>query len=166
MSNLDQEGRTLMSINTSHQGFMIRVLLADPDESLLARYRVFLSRNGFEVSTAANGADCLLRLRNFKPHVLVLDPEMPWRRGDNTLARMLEEHDVARVPVLLLSADYDHVLRPAHSMHLAKPLAPELLAQRIRLEIDQRYFTSNGREGRECPESQLATAYASSGPLD
>jgi anti-anti-sigma factor len=120
--------------STRHHEVIIRVLLADPDESLLASTCGFLSRNGFKVATAANGLDCLARLRDFKPDVLVLDPEIAWGQGDDVLALMQEEADVPSVPVLILSDTEPTVLEPAYSIqeHLAKPLAPELLANRIR----------------------------------
>ena len=119
---------------SSKQEVTIRVLLADPDETLLASNRSFLSRNGFKVATAANGLDCLAKLRDFKPDVLVLDPEMAWGQGDDVLALMQEEADVPNVPVLLLSDAEPRVLGPAYSIqeHRAKPLAPELLANSIR----------------------------------
>jgi CheY-like chemotaxis protein/anti-anti-sigma regulatory factor len=119
-----------------HPEVAIRVLLADPDERLLVSNRVFLSRNGFEVATATNGLECLEKLRDFRPDVLVLEPEMSWGQGDDVLALMEQEADVPRVPVLILSGGYDtsRFPEPAYSIHehQAKPLPPELLANRIR----------------------------------
>jgi anti-anti-sigma factor len=120
----------------SHPEVAIRVLLADPDETLLVSNRVFLSRNGFEVATATNGLECLEQLRHFKPDVLVLEPDMSWGQGDDVLALMEEEGDVPHVPVLIVSGGYDtpRLGSPAYSIHehRAKPLSPELLANRIR----------------------------------
>jgi len=55
----------------------IRVLVTDPDESLLAVCEQSLTQHGFRVFTAATGADCLQKLREYVPHVLVLEPELP-----------------------------------------------------------------------------------------
>jgi DNA-binding response OmpR family regulator len=76
----------------------IRVLLADPDESLLAAYRGYLSQDGFEVALATNGLDCLAELRRFQPDVLVMEPALPWGWGDGVLARMRERDDVPWFP--------------------------------------------------------------------
>jgi CheY-like chemotaxis protein/anti-anti-sigma regulatory factor len=122
--------------NTRHPEVAIRVLLADPDEKLLVSNRVFLSRHGFEVATATNGLECLEKLRDFRPDVLVLEPEMSWGQGDDVLALMEEESDVPRVPVLILSGGSDNprIPEPAYSIHehRTKPVTPELLAKRIR----------------------------------
>jgi DNA-binding response OmpR family regulator len=115
----------------------LRVLIADPDVPLLASYREVLSREGFEVATATNGLDCVAELRSFRPDVLVLEPDLPWGWGAGVLAAMREEYDVPLVPVLVLSARHDPeslfrvAALPIHEVQV-KPLAPLLLAQRIR----------------------------------
>jgi hypothetical protein len=45
----------------------IRVLMADPDESLQPLYREPLLREGFEPVTAASGLECVARLRECVP---------------------------------------------------------------------------------------------------
>ena len=42
---------------------MYRILLADPDASLLALHRAFLARHGYEVETCSDGLGCLDLLR-------------------------------------------------------------------------------------------------------
>jgi CheY-like chemotaxis protein/anti-anti-sigma regulatory factor len=129
------EVREHESANPNRHEVAIRVLLADPDEALLLSNRVFLSRRGFEVATATNGLDCLEKLREFKPDVLVLDPNMSWGQGDDILALMEDDADVPRVPALVLSGDEEapHV-RQGYSLqeHRAKPVSPDQLADRIR----------------------------------
>ena len=73
----------------------IRVLMADPDECLPLAYRESLSREGFELVTAASGLECVARLRERVPDVLVLEPQLPWGGGDGVLAMMGEVSDVA-----------------------------------------------------------------------
>ena len=55
-----------------------QVVIADSNEMLLAAYRAFLSAEGFEAVTVTNGVDCLAAMREAKPCVLVIDPDMPW----------------------------------------------------------------------------------------
>ena len=40
----------------------LRVLLADPDASLVARYRAYLTKEGFSVAAAHSSLECLERL--------------------------------------------------------------------------------------------------------
>jgi DNA-binding response OmpR family regulator len=121
----------------------IRVLIADPDESLLAEYRGFLSREGFKVVTVLTGLECAARLRERVPDVLVLEPQLPWGGGDGVLAMMREVPDLAIVPVVLLTSCRDpHVLdRLAPfpiSDYQVKPLAADRLARRISTCLDDR----------------------------
>lgn len=139
----------------------IRVLMADPDESLPSVYRAALSRDGFELVTALNGLECVARLRERVPDVLVLEPRMPWGGGDGVLAMMGEDPDLAIIPVMVLTACRDpHVLKsvgrfPISDYHV-KPLAPDRLAGRLRslLEHPRLRFTLAEQTGR--PECSIA----------
>src|SRR5437763_421687 len=82
-----------------------RVLLADRDPALLTDYRAaLLAAGACVVEVAASGLDCLARLRDFRPDLLVLDPGLPWGGGRGVLAVLREEDGLSRVPVILLSA--------------------------------------------------------------
>src|SRR5947209_6472565 len=115
-----------------------RVLIAAPEETLLASYRDFLSQDGFEVATARDGLACVAQLREFRPAVLVLDPALPWGWGDGVLARMREEADIPTVPVILLFTRpgpdglHDRLAGVPPSRHLKAPPLPSLLAAMIR----------------------------------
>jgi DNA-binding response OmpR family regulator len=110
-----------------------KVLIADPDVALLASYRSYLSRHGFQVATAKDGLECVARLRAFRPDIVVLSPHLLWGAGEGVLAMMYEEADVPLVPVLALDDDYREDGRyligpfPVRGYHV-KPLAPALLA--------------------------------------
>ncbi|MHB1035498.1 MAG: response regulator [Pirellulales bacterium] len=80
----------------------IRVLLADPNGFLLDSYRRHLWRNGFEVATATDGLQCLEKLRQFTPDVLVLEPMLRWGGGDGVLTVMFEDPDTPVAPVVIL----------------------------------------------------------------
>jgi DNA-binding response OmpR family regulator len=137
---------------------LIRVLMADPDESLHPVYREPLSREGFEVDMALSGLECVSRLRERVPDMLVLEPQLPWGGGDGVLAIMGEDPDLAAVPVMVLTSCRDpHVLErvarfPISDYHV-KPLAPDLLAGRLRALLDHPglRFTLAEQNGRlEC----------------
>ena len=119
----------------------VRVLMADPDPSLPAVYRGPLSRAGFQLRTAVDGLECVGRLRERVPDVLVLEPEIPWGGGDGVLARMGEVPELAAVPVMILTSCRDpNILRrvarfPICDYYL-KPLAPDRLAGRLRTLLE------------------------------
>jgi response regulator RpfG family c-di-GMP phosphodiesterase len=132
--------------------------MADPDASLPAAYREPLLREGFELVTAVNGLECIARLRECVPDVLVLEPRMSWGGGDGVLAIMGEVPQLATVPVMVLTSCRDsHVLNcvarfPISDYHL-KPLAPDRLAGRLHalLTHPRLRFTLAEQTGRlEC----------------
>lgn len=136
----------------------IRVLMADPDESLHPVYREPLSREGFVVDMALSGLECVARLRERIPNVLVLELQLPWGGGEGVLAMMGEIPALLNIPVMVLTSCRDpHVLDsvarfPINDYHL-KPLAPDRLAERLRNILDhpRLRFTLAEQNGRlEC----------------
>lgn len=125
----------------------IRVLIADPDESLLAEYREH-SQEGFDVVTALNGLECVDRLREQVPDVLVLEPQLLWGGGDGVLAVMHNDLDLATVPVMILTSCTDRgvlddIARfPISDFH-PKPLSPANLASRVHTLLDHHAKRSN-----------------------
>jgi DNA-binding response OmpR family regulator len=115
-----------------------RVVIAVPNPVLLNAYRESLAQEGFEVATARDGLECVGRLREFLPDVLVLSAALPWGGGDGVLAVMSEEPRLQHVPVIVMASGqdpggpprlWDFPIAEYHS----HPLLPKLLARRIRL---------------------------------
>lgn len=136
----------------------VRVLLADPDESLAPVYQEPLCQAGFELATALSGLACVARMRECAPELLVLEPQLPWGGGDGVLAMMGEVAGLEAVPVLVLTSCRDHrVLKglahfPISDYHL-KPLPPDRLVGRLRslLGHPRLRFTLADKTGRlEC----------------
>jgi len=127
------------------------VLIADPDEYLADSYRGHLQREGFEVDIAADGLDCLAKLRTFVPDVLVLEPVMPWGGGDGVLAMMHEEADLPLPSVVILTRGCSPaVLYSIAPYGIAdyqiKPLPARRLAERIRRILSSHGVCQTGRE--------------------
>ena len=87
-------GETLMAV---------RILIAAPDRFLLACYSKHLRERGATVSTATDGLECLERLRDAVPDVLVLDPALSWGGGDGVLA-LLNDEPALRPHVVMILA--------------------------------------------------------------
>ena len=136
----------------------IRVLMADPDESRRPAYREHLLQEGFELVTAVSGLECIARLREHVPDVLVLEPQLPWGGGDGVLAMMGEIAVLASVPVLVLTSCRDprvleSVSRFPISDYQVKPLTPDRLVARLRILLNhpRLHFTMAEQNGRlEC----------------
>jgi carbon storage regulator CsrA len=88
----------------------VRVLLADPDEFAAATYADCLRERGAIVTTASTGLECLERLQDFAPDVLVLEPELLWGGGDGVLAVIHEQPELRPAFVVLVSYARDRSL--------------------------------------------------------
>jgi DNA-binding response OmpR family regulator len=132
--------------------------MADPDESLRPEYRGPLLQEGFELVTAVSGLECLARMRERVPDLLVLEPQLPWGGGEGVLAVMGEIPVLAGVPVMVLTSCRDARLLEAVSRfpvsdYQLKPMAANQLASRLRsiLAHPQLRFTLAEQNGRlEC----------------
>ncbi len=85
---------------------MKRVLLVDDDPIAVRIYRDGLARQGYDVSTAADGVAALRSLRENKPDVVVLDLMMPKLSGVEVLKFMRKEKEYQTLPVIVLSNAY------------------------------------------------------------
>lgn len=126
----------------------IRVLVADPDQTLLATYGNVLTDHGWQLSMAGTGLQCMTQLKRFEPDVLVLEPEILWGSGSDLLAWMHAEVSVPTVPVIILTLakDVDELCRvlafPLEEFVL-KPCSPHQLAKKIRCTLDGVWQDSN-----------------------
>lgn len=80
---------------------MSTILIVDDDPHLRELSGVFLQREGFDVSEAANGIEALLFLENRKADLMILDVMMPQMDGWELCRRLRTWHDL---PVLMLTA--------------------------------------------------------------
>jgi len=80
------------------------VLIADGDAELCGIYGQFLTERGYEVETSPDGLDCVRKLRQLTPAVLVLDLELRWGGGDGVLGWLREEPRFLPNNVVLTSA--------------------------------------------------------------
>ena len=54
-----------------------RILIVDDEAPIRGLLTEFLTELGFETAFACNGLDALERVRNFDPHLLIMDLVMP-----------------------------------------------------------------------------------------
>ncbi|MCC9306887.1 response regulator [Kitasatospora sp. RB6PN24] len=105
-----------------------RVLVVDDSEVIRQLIRVNLELEGFEVVTAADGAECLEVVRRVRPDVVTLDVMMPRLDGLRTAARLRADAGTAGLPIAIVSACTPADLEKGESVgvdgYLAKPFDP------------------------------------------
>src|SRR5215216_2670339 len=89
-----------MSISTSERG---RVLIVDDDRKILDLLLDLLKLEGYDVATAADGAEAIERALSFDPDIIVSDVVMPVLGGLELCRHLKEDQRTAYIPVLLIS---------------------------------------------------------------
>lgn len=111
---------------------MPRVLLIDDEEPLRASLTYALTREGYSVTTAADGPSALERAHESNPDVVILDLMLPGLDGLEVCRRL---RAVSDVPVLMLTArdrcqDKIEGLSLGADDYVTKPFdTPELIAR-------------------------------------
>ena len=106
------------------------LLLVDDSESVLAFEKAALAGH-YLVSTATNGRDALVKVAQLKPAAVLLDLSMPEMDGDEVLAQMQRDPQLAVIPVIIVSSEKQRAeacLKGGARAFLAKPIrAQDLL---------------------------------------
>jgi two-component system cell cycle response regulator DivK len=112
-------------------------LLADDDPTVLALVRAAVENIGMECHTATDGRSAIETIRQIRPHVAVLDVNMPGMDGYEVLAAIRAEKMPVRVLLLTALQQESDVIRGftlGADDYVVKPFSPlELVARLKRL---------------------------------
>ena len=115
-----------------------KVLVVDDDPDIRESLAEVLEDEGYQVATAVDGRDALLKLRGpgLAPSVILLDLMMPVMSGVQFCAEKQRDPLLAPIPVVIVSAD-GNLKRKAESLggeYIAKPVRIEQV-----LDVIERY---------------------------
>ena len=118
---------------------MGRILVVDDEIAICNLLRQFLTSKGYEVYTAPDGQTAIARVRELRPHIVLLDIMMPGMGGIDTLKEIKKVDP--RVAVIMLTAigkrfgykfspqeDQDYL--PVEDF-IEKPVGPRELLRRV-----------------------------------
>lgn len=114
-----------------------RILLIDDHYQLIQGIQNSLKDEGYEIFTAANGLDGLKAARRHRPHLIILDINMPWMDGLEVCRRLREDNQLCKTPLLFLTSrnsvdDRVNGLDCGADDYLAKPFNTAELKARVR----------------------------------
>lgn len=130
-----------------------RILIVDDHADIRTAIATYLTREGFNVGTAANGADMDTYLADHTIDLLILDVMMPGEDGRSICARLHRESDMPILMVSALDADDDKIagLNLGADDYLAKPFNPKELLARINALLRRR---PPSRSTQQCFDGQ------------
>jgi DNA-binding response OmpR family regulator len=113
---------------------MARVLVVDDEPRIVQLVRDYLERAGFAVSTARDGREALMRARQDRPDLIVLDLGLPELDGLEVTRHLRRD---SGVPIIMLTArdeETDKVvgLELGADDYVTKPFSPRELTARVR----------------------------------
>lgn len=110
-----------------------KILLVDDDLALTEMLSELLQTEGYECSAAASGSEGLLKEREEKPDLVILDVMMPGDDGISTLRKLRETSQVAVLMLTAMGEDDDRVLglEAGADDYLAKPFVARELVLRV-----------------------------------
>lgn len=134
-----------------------RILIVDDSPELGESLQIFLSRQGFEVAVALNGAEARALLERRDADLILLDVNLPDESGFD-IARDVRRN--SSVPIIMLTGRKDEVdrivgLDLGADDYVAKPFSAGELAARIRAVL-RRAETVGGTAQQEEPKKRVA----------
>ena len=122
---------------------MTKLLIVDDNEQNLYMLRVLLEGHGYEVVTAANGAEALEEARRDPPDIIISDILMPVMDGF-TLCRQWKKDEVLKaIPLVFYTATYtdrrdeEFALSLGAERFIVKPVATDVLVEMMREVIKE-----------------------------
>jgi DNA-binding response OmpR family regulator len=116
---------------------MSKLLIVDDEVAILEALTDILSVEGYEVATAANGAEGLKRAGEERPDLILLDLMMPVMDGQEMLRRLKESAELRTIPVVVMSAGRVTKAELQGSRFLAKPFELDDLLDTVSAELNR-----------------------------
>ena len=80
-----------------------KILIIDDNQDFVRLLEVNLSKRGYQVVTAANGAEGLKKVETEKPQLILLDIKMPEMDGFTFVRLLKKDEKIQKIPVVVLT---------------------------------------------------------------
>jgi two-component system alkaline phosphatase synthesis response regulator PhoP len=125
-----------------------KILLVDDDPDFVEGAKIVLEKSDFEVITAFSGKECLERIREKRPDLIILDIMMPKKSGFEVCKELKSDIEYNKIPVVMLTALKQKLSRTSYSIaegleleaedYLEKPIEPKELVSRIKKILEKK----------------------------
>ncbi len=123
------------------------VLIVDDSAADRVLLRTILSRSGYKVYEVSKGREVLPKAREVRPHVIILDVNLPDMNGFQVCRAIRADREMVSVPVLMLTVRHDDSdvlagLDAGADDYVAKDAASTIVLGRVRRLIEYRQMSS------------------------
>ena len=114
-----------------------RILIVDDEPDNRVLFRIMLESGGFVIQTASDGEEALLSVVTDPPDAILVDLMMPGMDGCQLTARLKQCSESEGIPVIMLSAMNDSVVRKralgsGAVAYVTKPIHRSELCEQVR----------------------------------
>lgn len=119
----------------------INILVVEDEYKILEVIEAYLKKEGFNVITCENGKDAILKFKNNKPHLIILDLMLPDISGEEVCKIVRKE---GKTPIIMVTAkgQEEHVLN-GFSLgcddYVTKPFSVKQLVARVKALLNRSY---------------------------
>lgn len=142
--------------------YKAKILLVDDDPDLREAMTTILESQPYQVATAKDGIECLEKIKEGSPDLIILDLLMPRMDGFGVVKELKENPRYARyanIPILILTAVQEEASRRRYELetglemdvddYVEKPIAPNELLHRVGKLLEKRRETKGGEGGNK-----------------
>jgi len=113
-----------------------KILIADDEPDILEIIQYNLVKEGYEVITAKDGDEALVKAKNNKPDLIILDIMMPKKNGTEVCEILRSQPAFKNTLIVFLTALNDessHIkgLETGADDYVSKPVSPKVLVSRV-----------------------------------
>ena len=119
-----------------------RILAVDDSATILEMIKAILTAGGYEVLTAADGAEALDVARSESPDLILLDVMLPKLDGYRVCRLLKFDQKYKSIPIIMLTAKTEEQamatgIRTGANQYLTKPIEPERLLGAVAEELQK-----------------------------
>jgi DNA-binding response OmpR family regulator len=110
-----------------------RILVVDDDRKCVTMLEDFLKENGYAAIPAHNGEEGMEKAQKLKPHLILMDVQMPRMDGDEAYMYLKGDESTKNIPILFLTGlrTEKEILESGEENIFAKPIALDRLLVKI-----------------------------------
>jgi CheY-like chemotaxis protein len=131
-----QENISMLSNTIENKIRTSEIMIVDDEQDVVTIISKVLKKSGYEVTTAADGLECLKKLENKLPDLILLDNIMPNMDGHAVLSKLKASKKTANIPVIMVTAlvDQEHITNAQKSgaaEYIVKPFDYTVMLEKI-----------------------------------
>jgi RNA polymerase sigma factor (sigma-70 family) len=138
-----------------------KILYVEDEEMYQRLVSQILTEQGFTVEIAGTGAEAWEKLKEFKPHLVILDINLPDTDGYALCQQWRQEERWASLPILMLTVrrqpdEWRQGFSAGASDYVSKPLNGPDLVERVRSCLAKKFIRVEGSQNAEVLMAQAA----------